>query len=58
MAMININCEQMQLHVSDEIISVPCTAFASNYFDIVDHMDPTAYIFTGMINICLELDVT
>ncbi|CAE6515143.1 unnamed protein product [Rhizoctonia solani] len=34
------------LHVSQDIIHVPSSAFASNYYDIMEHMDPISYCFT------------
>ncbi|KDN33741.1 hypothetical protein RSAG8_13172, partial [Rhizoctonia solani AG-8 WAC10335] len=34
------------LHVSNNIVHIPSTAFASNYFDIMEFMEPTNYRFT------------
>ncbi|KAG9089456.1 hypothetical protein FS749_001316 [Ceratobasidium sp. UAMH 11750] len=33
--------------VGEEIIHVPSTAFASNYYDLVDHMHPSRYAFAA-----------
>ncbi|KAG8696511.1 hypothetical protein FRC09_008469 [Ceratobasidium sp. 395] len=35
------------LHVSQEEIHIPATSFSSNYYDIVDHTDPSHYSFAA-----------
>ncbi|KAG9107834.1 hypothetical protein FRC07_008574, partial [Ceratobasidium sp. 392] len=35
------------LHVSQEVVHVLATSFASNYYDIVDHTDPSHYSFAA-----------
>ncbi|KAG8696148.1 hypothetical protein FRC09_008704 [Ceratobasidium sp. 395] len=35
------------LRVSEEIVSINAKAFASNYFDLVEHMTPSQYQFTA-----------
>lgn len=39
--------DQSGLHVGDEVVSVPSNAFASNCFDLIAHMNPEAFKFTG-----------
>ncbi|KAG9079195.1 hypothetical protein FRC06_007889, partial [Ceratobasidium sp. 370] len=41
------NEDNTGFHVAEGIIHVPSTAFASNYYDIVDHMHPSQYAFAA-----------
>ncbi|KAG9088636.1 hypothetical protein FS749_002010 [Ceratobasidium sp. UAMH 11750] len=43
------NEEETRLQVSEDIIHVPSNAFASNYYDLIEHMDPASYRFTGTL---------
>ncbi|KAG9082372.1 hypothetical protein FRC06_005104 [Ceratobasidium sp. 370] len=38
--------EETGLQVSENIIHVPANSFASNYYDLIEHMDAAAYRFT------------